>query len=68
MMIFIDVKDKEQNLSLKIWYLRHHLNKVTSQTNLRFGYEKLNRFKKISRDFKFSYNIKENLEVELTFQ
>ena len=52
MRIFTDVKDKEYNPSLKIWYLRHHLNEKTFQRNIRFGYEKPSRFKKVYRGFK----------------
>ena len=34
-----------------MWYVRHHLNEETSQTNIRLGYEKLSRFMKVYRDF-----------------
>ena len=51
-------------------------NKETSQTNIRFGYEEFNSFKKVYGDFesirtkryhKLSHTIKD-LEVKLTFQ
>ena len=43
-------KDKEQNASLNIWYLRHHVNIETFQRNIRFGYKKTNIFKNIYGD------------------
>ena len=49
--IITDLKDKEQNPSLKIWYLRHHVNKETSQANIKFGCDELNSFKKNYGDF-----------------
>ena len=51
MRIFTDVKDKEKSQSLQMQNLRHHLNKKTSETNVRVGCEERNRFKKVYRDF-----------------
>ena len=69
-------RKRQRTKSLKTSNLRHHLKKGTIQTNIRFGYEELYKFK--NGDFTFmeilnlseqkdSYRTIKDLKAELAF-